>query len=30
MGMMGDVPMEPDLEASGEITQVKEPKGGEI
>ena len=30
MGMMGDIPMEPDLEASGEITQVKEPKGGEI
>jgi hypothetical protein len=30
MGMMGDVPMEPDLEAQGEITQVKEPKGGEI
>ena len=30
MGMMGDVPMEPDLEASGEITQVKKPKGGEI
>jgi len=29
-GMMGDVPMEPDLEAQGEITQVKEPKGGEI
>jgi len=30
MGMMGDVPMEPDLEAQGDITQVKEPKGGEI
>ena len=30
MGMVGDVPMEPDLEAQGEITQVKEPKGGEI
>ena len=30
MGMMGDVPMEPDLEAQGNITQVKEPKGGEI
>ena len=29
-GMMGDVPMEPDLENQGEITQVKEPKGGEI
>jgi hypothetical protein len=30
MGMMGDVPMEPDLKHQGEITQVKEPKGGEI
>jgi hypothetical protein len=30
MGMMGDVPMEPDLEAQGNVTQVKEPKGGEI
>ena len=30
MGMMGDVPMEPDLEVDGELTQVKEPKGGEI
>ena len=30
MGMMGDVPMEPDLEVQGDITQVKEPKGGEI
>ena len=30
MGMMGDVPMEPNLDAQGEITQVKEPKGGEI
>ena len=30
MGMMGDVPTEPDLNAEGEITQVKEPKGGEI
>jgi hypothetical protein len=29
-GMMGDVPMEPDLEGQGNITQVKEPKGGEI
>jgi len=30
VGMMGDVPMEPNLDAQGEITQVKEPKGGEI
>jgi hypothetical protein len=30
MGMMGDVPMEPNLDASRDITQVKEPKGGEI
>jgi len=30
MGMMGDVPMEPDLEAQGNTTQLKEPKGGEI
>ena len=29
-GMMGDVPAEPDLEAQADITQVKEPKGGEI
>jgi len=29
-GMMGDVPMEPDLEGQGNITQMKEPKGGEI
>ena len=29
-GMMGDVPTEPDLEAQADITQVKEPKGGEI
>jgi len=30
MGMMGDVPMEPNLDAQADITQVKEPKGGEI
>jgi len=30
MGMIGDVPMEPDLEMQGSATQVKEPKGGEI
>ncbi len=29
-GMMGDIPAEPDLEAQAGITQVKEPKGGEI
>ena len=28
MGMMGDVPMEPEID--GSATQVKEPKGGEI
>jgi len=28
MGMMGDVPMEPEID--GSVTQVKEPKGGEI